>query len=125
MQAALKPDELLSISQVSQGHAISRNHVMKVVNVLARAGFLETVRGRGGGFKLARPAETIILGDVIRVTEPNLKPVDCTNCTLQAGCGLISPLDQALQAFLSVLDNKSLADVAKETSLPSFAKDRR
>ncbi|WP_333605081.1 Rrf2 family transcriptional regulator, partial [Novosphingobium sp.] len=58
--------DLLSIAEVADSHAISRNHAMKVVNLLANAGLLETVRGRGGGFRLGKPAAEIRLGDVVR-----------------------------------------------------------
>ena len=88
LHAAMDPEQLLSIAQVAQAHAISRNHAMKVVNVLGNAGLLETVRGRGGGFRLGRAAQDITLGEVVRLTEPHLQPADCGNCLLQAACGL-------------------------------------
>ena len=112
------PQALLSIAEVANAHAISRNHAMKVVNELANAGLLTTVRGRGGGFRLGRPASEIRLGDVVRLTEPNLQPADCGNCIMQRHCGLVSPLDRAIHAFLSELDKQTLAEAAVESRLP-------
>ncbi|QSR15822.1 Rrf2 family transcriptional regulator [Novosphingobium sp. KA1] len=118
LHAAMDPEQLLSIAQVAQAHAISRNHAMKVVNVLGNAGLLETVRGRGGGFRLGRAAQDITLGEVVRLTEPHLQPADCGNCLLQAACGLTGLLRQAVGAFLAELDRHTLADAAAGTRLP-------
>ncbi|GFM30111.1 Rrf2 family transcriptional regulator [Novosphingobium sp. PY1] len=118
---AQDPDALLSIAAVAKAHAISRNHAMKVVNALGNAGLLETLRGRGGGFRLGRPADEIRLGDVVRLTEPNLQPADCGSCVMQRHCGLISPLDRAVHAFLAELDKQTLAQAAVESRLPAMA----
>lgn len=125
LHAALLADEyaggLLSIADVAQAHAISRNHAMKVVNLLANAGLLETVRGRGGGFRLGQPAGEIRLGDVVRLTEPCLSPADCANCLLRASCGLTAILNGAMSAFLAELDGKTLADAAATSRMPAMA----
>ncbi|CDO37062.1 Rrf2 family transcriptional regulator [Novosphingobium sp. KN65.2] len=118
---AQDPKALLSIADVAYAHAISRNHAMKVVNALGNAGLLETVRGRSGGFRLGKPAEDIRLGDVVRLTEPNLQPADCGSCVMQRHCGLISPLDRAVHAFLAELDKQTLAEAAVESRLPTRA----
>lgn len=112
------PGARLSIAEVAAQHGISRNHVMKVVNLLGGNGFLETARGRGGGFTLARDPADITIGEVVRLTEPSLQPADCANCTLRHACGLVPVLDCALRAFMEVLDSRTLADAARETSLP-------
>ena len=112
------PLGLLSIADVAQAHAISRNHAMKVVNLLANAGLLETVRGRGGGFRLGQPADSIRLGDVVRLTEPCLAPADCANCLLRSTCGLTAILGDAMDAFLARLDARTLADAAATSRLP-------
>lgn len=121
LTAAEDPQALLSIARVANAHAISRNHAMKVVNELGNAGLLETVRGRAGGFRLGRPASEIRLGDVVRLTEPSLQPADCGSCLMQRHCGLISPLDRAIHAFLAELDKQTLAEAAIETRLPLLA----
>lgn len=118
LHAAAMPDERLSIADVSAQHGISRNHVMKVVNLLASKGLLMTTRGRGGGFTLARDPASITVGEVVRLTEPSLQPADCASCVLRHGCGLTPVLDCALRAFMEVLDGRTLADALKETSLP-------
>lgn len=116
MQVALDPSHLLSIANVARDHAISRNHVMKVVSELAQAGYLETVRGRNGGIRLGRPAAAITVGEIVRLTEPTLRPANCAECVLQRGCGLTPILDDALNAFLKTLDDKTIADVVAATT---------
>jgi Rrf2 family nitric oxide-sensitive transcriptional repressor len=118
LQAAAQPDERLSIAGVAELHGISRNHAMKVVNQLANNGLLATTRGRGGGFTLGRPADEIRLGDVVRLTEPDLNPADCGNCMLSMACGLTPILNSAVRAFLADLDKHTLADAAAHTRLP-------
>lgn len=103
---------------MAERHQIPRSHAMKVVNGLAKAGLLTTTRGRGGGFMLARPPETISLGEVVRLTEPDLRPADCDSCVFAAGCGLTPILASAVRAFLAELDSKSLAQAAAESRAP-------
>lgn len=118
LQAAAEPGKRLSIAGVAETQGIARNHAMKVVNELASAGLLATVRGRGGGFTLGRPASEITIGAVVRLTEPDLRPADCDSCALAAGCGLKSMLRDAVRAFLAELDQHTLETAAAGTRLP-------
>ncbi len=108
---AARPDRLASIAEIARSYAISENHLMKVVNMLGRLGFVRTVRGRGGGIGLAMPAEAIIVGAVVRHTENGLDLADCGGCVIAPACGLTGVLGEALGAFLAVLDRYSLADI--------------
>jgi Rrf2 family nitric oxide-sensitive transcriptional repressor len=113
-----RPDTLCSISEISRAYDISQNHLMKVVNDLVNADYLASARGRFGGIKLARPAEAINVGAVIRHTEDGFDLVDCGECIIAPVCGLTGALRQALAAFLSVLDGYTLADlITKPTEL--------
>jgi Rrf2 family nitric oxide-sensitive transcriptional repressor len=118
LEAAGNRDIRLSIADVARSHGISKNHVMKVVNQLARGGLLETTRGRGGGFALAREPADIRLGDVVRLTEPDLQPADCGQCVLRIGCGLTPLLGAAMRAFLGELDRRTLADALRGSNWP-------
>lgn len=106
-----KPGQLSSISGIAGAYDISQNHLMKVVNDLVNAGYLESVRGRNGGIRLARAPEEINVGVLIRHTEEGFDLLDCGSCLIAPACGLTSVLDEALLAFLRVLDGYSLADV--------------
>lgn len=109
---ASKPDDRLScIGEIARGYAISQNHLMKVVNDLVRAGYIESVRGRFGGIRLARDAGTINVGQVVRHTEDGFDLVDCDGCVIAPACGLTGVLHEATSAFMAVLDSYSLADV--------------
>lgn len=118
MYLAVKDGGLATISEVAESYGISKNHLMKVAHQLGLAGYVETVRGRSGGLRLAKPVETIGLGDVVRQTEPDmalvpcLKPVDAT-CAIRPCCVLRRALEKAGAAFLEVLDGYSLADLVK------------
>ncbi|HEY6869410.1 MAG TPA: Rrf2 family transcriptional regulator [Novosphingobium sp.] len=118
LQAATQPDELLSIGAVAEAQGIARNHAMKVVNELANAGLLATTRGRSGGFRLGRAAAEITIGEVVRLTETDLRPADCDSCALQRDCGLIPVLSGATRAFLAELDKSTLAQAAATMQLP-------
>lgn len=123
MLLAMEPEQLHTIEEIARRYDISRNHLMKVTQTLAQAGFVESLRGRGGGLRLARPAGEIMLGEVVRATEDGFDIVECFNrennrCVVAPACGLRGPLEEALNAFLSTLDTYSLADlVAKPGSL--------
>lgn len=115
--AALKSPDLVRVDDVARIHNLSRAHIMKVVHELGRAGYLETVRGRGGGFRLARPAEEIIVGDVVRITEGPLDVVECFNpqkntCPLMGICILSRKIQDATAAFMAVLDDLTVAQIA-------------
>ncbi len=109
-------DRLVTIEEIAVSYGVSRAHLMKVVNALTRAGYLEAVRGRSGGLKLGKPAETIRLGEVLRVTEPDFALVECyrtgSQCVVKGCCRLPTILRRALDAFLAELDSHSLADLA-------------
>lgn len=102
---------LSSISEIADVYDISRNHLMKVVQDLGQAGFLTTVRGRKGGLKLGRSAESITIGQIVRHTEQGFDLVDCSACIIAPACSLPRILNEATSAFLAVLDNYTLADV--------------
>ena len=118
MLLALEPADLHTIEEVARRYDISRNHLMKIVQTLAQAGFIESVRGRGGGLRLGKPAGDITLGAVVRTTEDGFALVECFDktrnaCVVSAACGLRSPLEEALHAFLAVLDSYSIADLVR------------
>jgi Rrf2 family nitric oxide-sensitive transcriptional repressor len=115
--AALKPDGLVNVADVAKAYGISRNHLTKVVHQLGLAGYLETVRGKGGGLRLAKPPASIRVGEVVRHTEPDMAlaacftPVDAP-CVILRSCLLRNALHEAREAFFGVLDNYTLADLA-------------
>lgn len=111
---AVAPASRATIAEIADAYGLSRNHLMKVVHHLGQGGFLDTQRGRGGGFTLARPAGTIKLGDVIRHSEPDMNMADCGSCAIRPACGLSGILKAATAAFLTVLDQHSLADAARD-----------
>jgi len=106
-----RPDRLCPISEIARSYAISQNHLMKIVNDLVKAGYLQSVRGRAGGIRLARTAEEINVGALVRHTEDDFDLADCGNCFIAPACGLTGALNEATRAFLAVLDRYSLADV--------------
>lgn len=106
-----RTDRLCSIAEIATAYQISQNHLMKVVSELVREGYVESVRGRSGGVRLAKPAQDINVGTLIRQTEDDLDLVGCGDCIIAPACGLTSVLDEALAAFFDVLGRYSLADV--------------
>jgi len=114
----LKGDKLATIREIAERFQISKNHLMKIVHNLGKDGYIETIRGRHGGLRLARPPKAINIGEITRRYEEDLRIVECfdrksNTCLIAGSCGLASHLDEALKAFLSVLDAKTLADILK------------
>jgi len=123
MYLAVRPDHLATIEEIAEAYAISRAHLMKVVHQLGRAGFVETVRGRGGGLRLARALGEICVGDVVRHTEDRMDLVECfdpetNHCRIEPVCALRGVLEEALEGFLSTLDGYSLADLVSRRRKP-------
>ena len=113
--AAARPEQRCLTADVARAYGISRHHVVKVVNGLQHLGYIETTRGRTGGFTLAKSPEQIRVGDVVRRTESSML-VECfdrhTNtCPIAQACGLKGALAEAFAAFLASLDRYSIADM--------------
>ena len=109
-------DQLATIREIAEKHGVSENHLMKVVHRLATLGYIVTLRGKGGGMRLARRPERINLGDVVRDTEENMDIVECfeasaQSCTLLPACVLKSILMEAKKSFLATLDLYQLSDL--------------
>src|SRR5690554_6229130 len=116
--AAKGTKELATITEISDAYNISRNHLVKVVHELGKLGVITTIRGRGGGIKLAMLPEDINIGHVVRQTEEDFKLVECFGenpgaCVLTPICGLKGILNEALSAYLTVLDQYTIADIVK------------
>ncbi len=116
MYLAVRQGALITIQEVADVYRISKNHLTKVAYDLGRAGFLETVRGRKGGIRLAKKPAEIGLGELLRVTETDLGPVECFNaktnsCILAGPCRLKGILAGAFSAYFEVLDRYTLADL--------------
>ncbi|AVF36079.1 nitric oxide-sensing transcriptional repressor NsrR [Rahnella sikkimica] len=115
--ASLPGDQMTNISQVTEVYGVSRNHMVKIINQLSRAGLVTAVRGKNGGIKLGKPAETIRIGDVVRELEP-LSLVNCESdfCHITPACRLKHVLHTAVEHFLDELNQYTLADMVKDNS---------
>ncbi len=109
-------DKRVTIREIAEKYGVSENHLMKVVHKLGAHGYIVTVRGRGGGMRLARRPERINLGDVVRDMEENMDIAECfgvgaKSCTLLPSCTLKSVLVEARKCFLATLDMYRLSDL--------------
>ena len=116
MYAGAKGDSLSTVDEIADAYGISRHHLTKVVHRLGQLGYLETIRGKRGGIRLARDPAEINLGAVVRQTEDDLALVPCLPggnalCTLAPACILKGVVTEALSAFLAVFDRHTLADL--------------
>ena len=117
MYCTLHRDRLVTIAELAEHYELSKNHLMKIVNDLARQGLVETTRGRGGGLRLLKDPADIRVGDVVRSTETDFRLVECfdgriNTCTLTPTCRLKKVFDDALRAYFRELDSATLADIA-------------
>lgn len=117
MRLAGEPARSFATGEIAAEFGISRNHLAKVVRDLADGGFISTQRGAGGGFMLARPAQSITLGEVVRTLEGPHALVECFradggDCALTPRCRLKARLAAAREAFMRELDATTLAECA-------------
>ena len=124
MYVAQQPDRLCTIAEIAKVYDISEAHLMKTTHQLGLNGWLETVRGKGGGMRLAAAPVDINLGAVVRSMEPDFYLVDCltrdTTCSLAGHCKLTGIMSGALQSLMQYLDGYTLADLVPP-SAPSGA----
>ncbi|MGD9536331.1 MAG: Rrf2 family transcriptional regulator [Alphaproteobacteria bacterium] len=117
MRLAGDPERVFTTDEIARAFGISRNHLTKVIRELAAAGIVATHRGAGGGFRLARPADDITLGEIVRTLEARSALVECFRpdggaCVLTPECRLKGKLEAAREAFLRELDRTALAECA-------------
>jgi Rrf2 family nitric oxide-sensitive transcriptional repressor len=126
--ANLERVQPVTISEIALNHGISRSHLTKIVQELAALSWLETTRGRGGGMRLLVPANAISVGDIVRATETDFHMVECfeptqNQCRMSSYCQLKTVLHQATEAYFSVLNATTLADLV--ASYPSATTDAK
>ena len=119
MYLALQDDRLATIQEIASAYDISESHLMKVVHQLARSGVVETVRGKGGGLRLAREPAQIRLGEVVRQAEGEGPIVECLpggaqRCKIAPVCKLAGILVHAFDTLYAELDRYTLADLVNQ-----------
>jgi Rrf2 family nitric oxide-sensitive transcriptional repressor len=117
MYCAAHPERQVTVAELAEHHGVSKNHLMKIVNDLARQGVLETTRGRGGGMRLLKRPGDIRVGDIVRRAETDFRLVECFDphtdtCSLTPSCRLKGVFHAALQAYFKELDSATLTDIA-------------
>lgn len=114
----LRAPDKMTASELSSAYGVSVHHLLKIIQQLADLGYVETLRGKAGGVRLAKAPETIVIGQVVRDVENDLGVVACLRqngepCVIDGACRLRGALDTATRAFLNVLDGYTLADILK------------
>lgn len=118
MYVAAHPEGRATIAEIARAYDISEHHLTKVVHFLGKEGYLENLRGRGGGLRLARAPSAINVGDVVKLTEGGDVPAECFEresncCAITADCKLKFALSDAVDAFYAALRRYTLEDVVK------------
>lgn len=126
MHLGAHPGQVITIREISAAHGISHNHLTKIVHQLGQMGILANLRGRHGGIRLALPPEQIMIGAVIRMTEPDFHMVDCfadehSSCVLAGRCKLKGMLSAATGAYFEQLDRIPLSALLTAAAAPERA----
>ena len=113
---AADPSRRATITEIATAFGVSEHHMTKVVHFLGKQGWIETIRGKGGGLTLGRPPEAIVVGRVVRDTEGAAMPAECfsddeSGCVIASCCRLKGVLAEAVEAFHAVLDRYTIADI--------------
>jgi len=115
MVCAVNPDKIVRKSDVATLINASENHLAQVVNQLGQLGFIATLRGRHGGFSLAKQPKDITVGGVFRAFEADLPFIECfsteNTCPLKGVCRMAGHLQAAIDAFYASLDAVTLEDL--------------
>ncbi|TCT09814.1 BadM/Rrf2 family transcriptional regulator [Tepidamorphus gemmatus] len=115
IHCAVAGDRSVTVSEIARAQNITEHNVFKIVPMLVQGGFLETTRGRGGGIRLSRDPAEIRIGDVVRVTEATHIEAECVGGAVECPIRPVAPinriLDEALNAFIDVLDQHTLRDL--------------
>lgn len=114
--ATRQEDQLVRSKEIADIYGISNNHLIKIVRQLSTSGYIETIRGRSGGMRLAKDPSAINIGEVVRDMEENFHIVECfdkenNRCIISDACRLKGVLNEALEAFITVLDKYTLGDM--------------
>ena len=125
LECASADDKLVKVAVLSERLDITQQNIFKIVNLLAKAGLLGAVRGRNGGVRLARPAGEIRIGDVVRASEVTRVEIEDDESPRGRGRGVNQILDDALGAFIDVLDQHTLADMAKGQRIAGASPSRK
>jgi Rrf2 family transcriptional regulator, nitric oxide-sensitive transcriptional repressor len=118
MFLAARPARRATVAEITEAFGVSAHHLTKVVHFLGKHGWIATVRGKGGGITLARPAHEIFIGRLVRDTEGDSVPAECFEngggaCVIAGCCSLKAVLAESVRAFYAVLDGYTLADVTR------------
>ncbi len=119
MFCALHPGRTVRVEDISNAYGISKAHLLKAARQLGQLGYLENLRGRTGGVRLAVSPDSIVIGEVVRHTEGDVELVECFNaetntCPLIGVCGLSAAFKRGLAGFFAELDRTTLADVVAD-----------
>lgn len=122
-----EPPQAITIAEVTERFDVSHNHLTKVVQFMGQQGWLVNVRGKGGGMRLAQPAEQFRLGQLVRALERSHELIDCAEppCVLRGQCTLKGLLSQGEEAFYAALDQYSLADALQGKTQEAIVKLHR
>ncbi|KQL38033.1 MULTISPECIES: RrF2 family transcriptional regulator [Bacillaceae] len=114
-------EKLVNIKDIAEAYGISKNHLMKIIYNLGKMGYIETIRGRNGGIRLAKLPTEINIGEIIRKTEEDFNIVECfehgNTCVITPVCSLKHIFNKALDQFLQVLDQYTLDDIVKNNAM--------
>ncbi len=118
MYCARNQSGLSQVANIASAYSISQPFVFKILKPLIHNGFIQSVRGRNGGIRLAMAQQQITIADVVRVTEDNFALAECfdspdTNCPLVNNCTFNAALNEALDAFFQVLESYTIADLVQ------------
>lgn len=119
--AANNTGEYIKVKNISERQQISDKYLEQIIGILNKAGFVKSVRGAQGGYKLARDPKNYTVGEILRLTEGSLAPVACLDtpdgnveCDRCDTCETLEVWKKLAAAINDVVDNVTLADLLEQ-----------
>lgn len=114
--AAHNTGEYIKLKQISERQGISEKYLEQIIAILNRAGYVKSIRGAQGGYRIARPPENYTVGMILRLTEGSLSPVACLDdevneCERCDSCETLQVWKELREAINGVVDNVTVADL--------------
>ena len=112
-------DEYVPLKEIAEAEGISQKYLESIMTMLSKAGFVDAVHGKGGGYRLNRRPEDYTVGSILKLTEGSLAPVSCTTqgaaaCSRSTCCQTLPMWERLERMIDEFFEGITLADLLRD-----------